>query len=318
MALIKSNVAWWQMGKQGVKGTPQGTMAGRWYFAGDERVAPRSETAVFAETDSSRDAPNSEKVGGGLEGGASAGLRDKLHHKIAEAALGTKVTTGSTNFTHTITGATTLDYWTVEQMLGDTLWEQFVDCVVGEWTVTGEAGGFLTTTLSFMGITPTRLTSVPAGSPPISDSTLYTFNDATISIGGSATGLVRSFNMTLSNNLQSLQTDALTPYDIHVGQREVTLGFDMLFENLDHYNAFHYGGVSGTVQSSSTYTTDALFSFSKGANNSVDYDFDSLNFEEYPVGQDTGGDPIVVAVRARARRNGNGLIRAIVKNQQAT
>lgn len=322
MSVIPSNIAWAQLGKQASKGTLASTFDFRTRLATDDRLVPRGEFVQFAETDGSRDAPDSEKLQGGFEGGFGMGLRDAFFHKVAEAALGFKATTGTTNYSHAVStknGAADvpLSYYSIQQNLGDQLWEQFVDGVVNEWTVTGEAGGFLTSTLTFMGITPSRLTSAPTG-PAVASGSLYNFNDATISIGGAAVGYVRSFNMTVSNNLQLLQTDDFTPRDVHAGQREVTIGFDMLFENLDHYNAFHYGGVSGTAQSGTTYITDLLFSFSKGANNGIDFDFDSVNFEEVPVAPDTAGDPIIVAARARTRRNASGPVKCIVKNQVAT
>lgn len=317
MTLIKSNVAWAQYAKQTGKGVAQSTFDLRARLASDDQLRPRAETAVFAETDGSRDAPNSEKMQGGAEGALARGVRDALFHRDAEAALGSKATTGTTNYIHTVSGANTLAYWTIQQNLGDTLWEQFTDAVAQEWTVSGEAGGFLTSSLSWLARTPTRLTTAPTG-PAEDGGALYTFNDATVSIGGSAVGNVRSFNMTLTNGLQLLQTDDIVPYDISVGTREVVCTFDMLFEDLVAYNSFHYGSSAGTTQSSTTFTTDLLFSFSKGANNSIDFDFDAVNYEEFPIGPDTGGDPIIVSVRARARRNANGLLRTIVKNQTAT
>jgi hypothetical protein len=168
-----------------------------------------------------------------------------------------------------------------------------------------------------MGITPTRLTAVPGTLAALASGALYNFNEATVTIGGSATALVRSMNLTLSNNLTLLQTDDIKPYDVAVGSREVTLGFDMLFDSLAEYNTFHYGSTVGTTQSSTTPTTDLLFSFSKGVNNSIDFDLDSVNYEEFPIGPDPGGEPIVVSARVRARRSGTQLLKIVTKNQDA-
>lgn len=316
MAGLRSNVAWVQWGKQSVKGTAV-VPSFRSNYASDDRVAPRAEFATFPETDATRDAPDSQKMVGGTEGSFQVGSRDSIAHSILEAAMGTKVTSGSTNFTHTLTGANSLAYWTIEEMLGDLLWERFTDQVANELTINVEAGGFMTMALSWLGRTPTRLTAEPTKATLASD-TLYTFNDAAVSIGGAASALVRSMNLTLTNNLQAQQTDDFVPYDIHAGQREVTVGFDMIFEDLAHYNAFHYGTTTGTTQSATTFVTDLNFLFTKGANNSMEFDLDALNYEEYPVTQDPGGDPLVVPVRARSRRNATtGLLKAIVKNQQA-
>lgn len=318
--MIRSNAAWAQGAKQTAKGTPNAVATYRTPLASDDRILPRAEMATFAETDSSRDAPNSEKLGGGAEGSLGFGVRDSFFHTILEQVLGTKVTTGiGPDYVHTLSGADVLSYWTVQQMLGNTLWEQAEDLIANEFNFTVEAGGFATASVSYMGRKVTRLTAAPA--PPAAGQAsdpVYNFNLAAVSIGGVATALVRSLNLTLNNNVVIQQTDDFVPYDVYVGQREVTVGFDMLFENLDHYNQFHYGATGGTAQSPNTFVTDLNFLFTRSAANSIEFDLDAVNYEEYPVGQDTGGEPIVVPVRARARRNAGGLLKAVVKNQVAT
>jgi hypothetical protein len=317
MALVKSNVAWVQGAKQTAKGTPYVTPKWRTRVSSDDRFAPRAETATFPETDASRDAPNSEKMSGGAEGSFAAGVRDSIFHWFAELALGDKTTTGSTNFVHTSVGANTLPYFGAEQMLGDVLFERYDDLVANELTVSVEAGGFMTMSLSAMGITVVRTPAVPGTLAAMASGALYNFNEATVSLGGSAVGYVRSMNLTLSNNISLLQTDDIAPRDVAVGSREVTLSFDMLFEDLTQYNLFHYGSTSGTTQSAVTATTDLLFSFSKGVNNSIDFDLDSVNYEEFPIGPDPGGEPIVVSARVRARRSGTQLLKIVTKNQDA-
>lgn len=317
MALVKSNVAWVQGAKQTVKGTPYATPKFRTRVSSDGRIAPRSESATFPETDGSRDAPNSEKMQGGVEGEFAFGVRDSIFHWLAELALGDKTTAGSINFTHTSVGSNTLPYFGVEQMLGDVLFERFDDLIANEFTVSVEAGGFMTASLSAMGITPTRTPAVPGTLAALASGALYNFNEATVTIGGAATALVRSMNLTLSNNITLLQTDDIKPYDVAVGSREVTLGFDMLFETLAEYNTFHYGSTVGTTQSATTATTDLLFSYSKGVNNSIDFDFDSVNYEEFPIGPNPAGEPIIVSARVRARRSGTQLLKIVTKNQDA-
>lgn len=315
---VRSNVAWAQMGKQASKGTLASAFDFRTPLSSNDKVNPRAEHATFAETDASRDAPNSEKLGGGAEGQLQHGVRDAFFQKVAEAALGNKATTGTTNYVHTVTGSDVLGYYSVQQNLGDVLWEEAKDLIVNEWTVTAEAGGFLTSQLAFMGRSVTRLTSAPTG-PTQASGALYNFNDVAVSIGGAATSLARSFTLTVTNNLQLIQTDDFTPFDVYVGTREVTVGFDILFDDLTHYNNFHYGSPTGTAQSGTTFTTDLNFLFSKGTNNSIEFDLDSVNYEEFPVGPDTGGDPIWVSARARARRNAtSGLVKTVVKNQAST
>ena len=130
--------------------------------------------------------------------------------------------------------------------------------------------------------------------------------------------MVRSFELNIDNNLSLQQTDASVPYDVVEGTREVSLSFDLIFETLSEYNAFHYGGTSGTAVSSNIYTTSADFQFDNGANNQIKFTLPSIAYEEFPVEPSAGGDPVTVSVRAVAQRGGSPVITAVVKNQDAS
>jgi hypothetical protein len=136
-------------------------------------------------------------------------------------------------------------------------------------------------------------------------------------LGGSVNALVGSFELTIENNLSLQQTDSSVPYDVVEGTREISLGFDLIFEDLSEYNKFHYGGAAGTTISPNIFTTSALFTFTKGANNSVAFNLPNIAYEEFPVEPDPGGDPVTVSVRAVAQRGGT-ILTATVKNQVAT
>lgn len=321
MTLVRSNIAWVEVGKQSVKGTPVAAGAAgnvRTRVSSNDRFSPREEFTTFPETDSQRDAPNSEKLTGGAEGSFQAGVRDSIFHRFAELALGDRTTTGATNFTHTSVGATNLPYFTALQDLGDVLYEKYEDLVVDTFSVNVEAGGFMTCSLAAQGRTVTRSATAYTPLATLANDALYTFNDAAVTVGGVATAQVRSFGLTLENNIQMLQTDDFVPYDVAVGQRVVTVNFDMLFEDLNAYNVFHYGTTSGTTQAQTTPVTDVDFLFTKSVNNSIEFDLDSVNYEEFPVGPDTGGDPIIVSARVRARRSGTQLLKIVTSNQSST
>jgi hypothetical protein len=121
---------------------------------------------------------------------------------------------------------------------------------------------------------------------------------------------VSSFELTLTNNTSQQQTDTIAFYDNVPGQRELTLGFQMVFETLAEYNRFHYGGTVGTTQSSSLATVAADFQFDNGANNQVKFTLPNISYEEFPVDPDPSGAPIVVDVRARAQRSASPICTA--------
>jgi hypothetical protein len=319
MAGLVGNQATFALAKQSAKGTPNTTFTDRMYFNGGS-IAPSRSVGNLSETDSNRDQGISFVENYGVEGTPEFYARDANMHHILQAALGALATTGSTNFTHTVTPANTLAYWTLYRELGGTLFEQFDDCMANELTISADAGQPLTCSLSFLGRQATRLASQPAAITSLTPSNLavYNFNEAAVTLAGGAVATVASFEMTLSNGTSTQQTDDAKLYDIVPGLRELTLGFTLIFETLDEYNRFHYGSTVGTAQSPTLATVAANFTFTKGANNSLNFDFPSIAYEDFPADPDPGGAPVVVDVRARAQRGASPVLTAVVKNQAAT
>lgn len=323
MAGLSGNTAWLMAAKQASKGTAATVAANTTFknpFAGGN-IGPVRETDNLEETDSSRDRGIAYVTTSGVEGEPELYVRDGSIGFWLFAALGTSVPTGiGPNYTHTQTPANTIPYITVWKNQSDVLYERYTDCMVSSISVSAEAGQPLSATVGLQGRTPTRLTTNPdAGNlAPIDNSAVYSFNEASIQLGGGATSLISSFELTLENNVTRQQTDDVTPYDVVPGTREVSLGFDMIFENLDEYNKFHYGGAAGTTISSNIFTTSADFTFTKGANNEIKFTLPSIAYEEFPVEPDPGGDPIVVSARAVAQRGASPVLTSEIKNQIAT
>lgn len=320
MAGLKGNVAWWAFGKQTAKGTPAANAAYLLPFTGGT-LGPNQQTGQLEETDASRDQGNTYVQSQGIEGSPETYVRDASFHAIVTAVLGTQVDSGTTNYTHTSTPANALSYYTFWRMQGDLLWEKFEDCMVSDLTIRAEAGNPLTAALTIVGRKATRLTADPSGTwsgVTMQNGPVYNYNDAAVTLGGGATALVRSFELTIANNVQGQQTDDVFLYDVVPGKREVSLGFDLIFETLDEYNKFLYGGAAGTTPSPTIYTTSADFTFTKGVNNSVQFTLPSIAYEQFPVAPNAGGDPIVVSVRAQAQRGGSPVVTAVTKNQVAT
>jgi hypothetical protein len=91
----------------------------------------------------------------------------------------------------------------------------------------------------------------------------------------------------------------------------------MIFETLDEYNKFHYGGVAGTSVSSAIYQTSAVFNFSQGANNSVAFNLPNIAYTELPLSPTPAATPSSSRFR-HAQRGGSPVVTATVKNQVAT
>jgi len=323
MAGLRGNEAWLMFARQTAKGTAATIAADTTFrvpFSGGN-ISPVRETDIFAETDASRDQGVPFVVTSGVEGSPEVGVRDNNVGALLYAVLGADAVSGTTpNFTHTITPSNTLPYFTFWKGLSSTLWESYRDCQVGSMTLSAEAGGVLTASLGIQGLVPTRLTADPSVGPPVipmDTGALYTFNQVAVTLGGGATSLIRSFELTIENNVSRQQTDDIVPYDVVPGTREVTLSFDMIFETLDEYNKFHYGGAAGTTAANTIYTTSATFTFTHGTNNEIAFNLPNIAYTELSPEPDPGGDPIVVSVAATAVRGGSPVVTATVKNQVA-
>ena len=422
MAGLRGNQASVGLAKQSVKGLAVTALTDRLPFSGGN-IEPVREVANLSETDASRDQGIAFLQNFGVEGSPEVYVRDANIHHVLEAALGTLGTAGAGPYTHTITPASALSYYTFYREIGGTLFEYYTDCKVSELTISADAGEPLTAAMTLMGrnsqrltASPTNVTEVqtldtsgvptggtftlefngvstgpltfdesaadvqtalnglssvtgPGGSftcaggplptaititgatgfanrnlpqigvdfsaltggtsptafietttqgattlPTLASGAVYNFNEASVTLGGTSTHLVGSFEVTIGNNVTTQQTDDAMFYDVVEGLREVTLGFNLIFESLDEYNKFHYGGAAGTDQSSSLASTSATFTFTKGAGNSISFTFPDITYTAFPVEPDPGGDPIVVDVAAVANRGASPVVTAVVEN----
>lgn len=321
MAGLRGNIAWVIAQAQTAKGTVATPTAAKGFkmpLAGGN-ISPTRETDNLSETDSSRDRGVTYITSSGVEGSPEFYVRDNAIGFWLWAALGGEAATGTTDFVHTITPGNTLPFISVWKNLGDVLFEEYRDCKVGTLTISGEAGAPLTATAAIQGLKTTRLTAAPDSATPlpVENGPVYSFNNASVTLGGGATALVRSFELTIENNLTRQQTDDVEPYDVVEGLREVSLTFDMIFEDLTEYNKFYYGGAAGTAISPNVYTTSAVFTFDKGTNNQVAFNLPSIAYTEFPAEPNPGGDPVVSSIAAAAQRGGSPVVTATVKNQHA-
>ncbi len=323
MAGLRGNEAWVMFAKQASKGTLATVATATTHklpFTGGN-IGPAFESDTFQETDTSRDAGFPFKVSSGVEGSPEVAVRDASIGGILLGVLGADVVSGTMpNYVHTITPSNTLPYFSFWKGLSSTLYESYRDCQISSVTFSAESGQPMTAALGVQGLVPTRLAADPSTSPaiPLASSALYNFNDSTITLGGGATSLISSFELTIENNVSRQQTDDIVPYDVVPGIREVTLSFDMIFETLDEYNKFQYGSAAGTTVSSSIFQTSAVFTFTQGANNEIAFSLPRIAYTELSPEPDPGGDPIVVSVAASAVRGGTPVLTATVKNQVAS
>ena len=178
------------------------------------------------------------------------------------------------------------------------------DCKISGLTISAEAGQPLKATANVVGAVATRLTSDPTTSPTAIalDSTApFNFNNATVTLGGSGTTLVRSFELDIQNNVSRQQTDDFTPIDVVEGIREVSLSFEMIFADLTEWQQLplrkRLG--HGVLQLDPHHLCRVRLLARHEQIRSTSPSRPSRT--RFPVDLNTNGDPITVQVRAAAQ-----------------
>lgn len=322
MAGVAGNLAWLGVGRQAAKDTAAATPIAKHPLTGGT-ISPKRPIERLEETDASRDQGIAYVQSYGAEGSPEFYARDDSSVIHLLGVLGALNTSGSTNYTHTITPANALPYMTFWRDIGaGVLKEAAKNCLYNSLTIKGEAGGPLTITADIQGTLVTQIATHPVAMPanPEADAPFY-YSQGAITLGGGTSRQLKSFELTINNNLTQQLTDDLEPLDIVPGKREVSLSFDYIFENLAEYNKFHYGGASPSLpapQAADLYETAAVLTFTQGANNEISLSVPHLIYEEFPIEPDAGGAPIEVSARGTANRNtSDPVVTAVVKNQSA-
>lgn len=323
MAGYAGNNAWLAHGKQTTAGTPAATLRAKQPLTGGT-VAPERVVERLQETDASRLVGSAYLSRGGAAGTPSFYCRANPLPDLLEGVLGTAtydaVGTGSPLvYTHVFTPGTTLPRFTFVRMIGNALFEIFPDSFINSLTIRGEAGQPLTVEANIVGLSSTISVAEPASTTAlvIESGVPLFFHEGTISLSG-VTGTpmskIRSVEFTVENNFTQQQTDDVALLDAVPGTQNFSVGFELIFDSLTEYQAFHYG--AGTTQRGDLYTTTATFQFDKTAPvRQLKLDFTNLAYEEFPVEPDAGGAPIVVAVRGALNRPASGSsVTATVKN----
>src|SRR5688572_15036896 len=111
MAGLRGNQAYLIGGEQTAKGAP--VAAADFEFLTPltgGNIQPTREIGQLSETDSQRDVGVNYVESVGASGAPEIYVRDALFHRVLKWALGAMATSGTTNYTHTITPADALPY----------------------------------------------------------------------------------------------------------------------------------------------------------------------------------------------------------------
>src|SRR3954463_11324741 len=144
MPSVPGNAATIAVGKQVSKGTPQATPQYKLKLTGGD-VSPVPDLRPLAATDATRPGGQQVVVGGHVEGTSEHYLLPTEFASIAYWAMGANGDSGSTNYTHTATAASSGPYVTMFKAINTTsLVDRYSDLRIGSLTVRGGAGQALT------------------------------------------------------------------------------------------------------------------------------------------------------------------------------
>lgn len=173
-------------------------------------------------------------------------VRPETIAPILYGVLGAQAIAGVANpYTHTMTPAASLPYFTFWRSLGNGLAEKFVDCIITKVVLHGESYMPLTVTLSVMGLAASYLTSAEAtATPETINAFMHSDAAGALKVEGTALSCISQFDLTIDNGAQAVPGDGLAACDISIGQLSVEAQTTQLLSSFSLWNRLHYGAAS--------------------------------------------------------------------------
>lgn len=320
MAPVAGNAWTLAVGKQTSQGTPQATPAYKLRYTGGFGPRPGRQLIDLAESDANRQVGDQAVVGLRVEGDSEHYVRPDEFGLLAYLLLGADTVTGAgADKTHTIssTSSGSAPFATLFRALNvTTMVDRYVDCQVGALTARGGAEQALNCTASWLGLSA-LLGQTDAGSAPITQAPLV-YPEVTVTMGGSTTAIVESFEITMTQNRSLIIGDTgLSASAVAAGQFAVTGSMSVLFESDAYYRAFHTGTTVGTTPGTTIFTESLNILAQRTAVLSVAFDMDAISYTAYDPPGNTDGAPIRVGMDFRSQRGAAlaNALEVIVKNQ---
>lgn len=239
--------------KQTAKGTAATTATHRLRVAGGTPMPSRTVNDL-EETSPNRLRARSFVASVGVEGAPDTFVRLPSMGLLWYLAMGAKAVTGATDpYQHTFTLANAQPWFTCWRMVGDLVYEQFVDCKIAQLVVTSEAGSPVKATFTIMGLTPKAIssaaftTALGAILPDDGDPLMHYDGAGAFLVEDTAVSSIERIVATVNNNTAMQQGDSIGGYDVSEGMRDITIETTQAIDDAAMYNRYHYGSATPTT-----------------------------------------------------------------------
>jgi hypothetical protein len=154
---------------------------------------------------------------------------------------------------HTLTLANTQPYFTAWRMLGDLLYERFVDNKIRQLVLTSEAGRPLSAQWTVEGKAPESITEAAydtaVGAAPLENGRPFYHYDGegAFEVDGAPVATIRRVVITINNNSSRWQGDALLAEDVTEGRLDITIETQQRITDVALWNTYHYGDPTPTL-----------------------------------------------------------------------
>jgi hypothetical protein len=237
--------------KQSAKGSASSTAGHRMLIAGGDTPHPILTEAWFEETTGARMGQDRYISETHVEGAPPLHVMPSAMVELFRGCLGSINSAGvGAPYTHTITVAATLPYYTFWRKTPTPEYEKFVDCKIKSIQLHGASGEPLVMTVNLLGLTSLRKTSAvyasEAGGTGLESTYRFLHYDGAgaLLVEGAAVTSIDSFDITIENNSTAELGDSIGPNDVTEGGLDITVVANQLITSPNLRDRLFYGGTS--------------------------------------------------------------------------
>jgi len=331
--MVASNIADIAFAVQSAKGTGvvAGSSTNRLWMAGGSQVHSETVKENFEETTGLRMLSDAYISQVSAAGAPEFFCMPESIAPLLYGVLGAQAITGASDpYTHTLTPAATLPYFTFWRSLAGGLYEKFIDCVIPHLKIHFESGKPIRVTPTIMGLSPSFLTAAETViAVEKANRFLHYDGSAALKVEGTAVAALRSGDLDIDNGSQLVPGDSLTPYDVSVGRLGVVLATTVLVPDFTLYNRVHYGTASPSNNAAPTTAPLELAGSPAGidfkwtrvaASRTLEVLIPRVQVDAFDDQPDVSGNPMIRSVTYQAydRAGAGPNISGIVLNAKAT